>query len=121
MKANTVCWFDLPVISLNRAIKFYSNVLGEEIEVTKYDDFVFAVIPCKDGGVTGCLVETSEMRPSNDGILLYFSVDGRLDDALENVTKQGGKVLVEKEQIGPWGYRAIVLDSEGNKIALHTN
>ncbi len=121
MKANTICWFDLPVTNLSRAITFYSSVLGEKIEITEYDDFVFAVIPCKDGGVTGCLVETQEIRPSTDGILVYFSVEGRLDDAVENATKAGGKLLSKKEQIGPWGYRAIVLDSEGNKVALHSS
>ncbi len=121
MKKNTVGWFDVPVKKLSRAIDFYSSVLNEKIEITKYESHEFAMIPCENDGVTGCLVETKETNPSENGLLLYFSVEGRIDDAIEKAVEMGGKLLLKKEQIGPWGYRAVILDSEGNKIALHSN
>jgi len=43
-----------------------------------------------------------------------------MDEAIEAVEQNGGKILQAKEQIGAYGYRAIVLDSEGNRIALHS-
>ncbi|HTB64091.1 MAG TPA: hypothetical protein VK737_10955 [Opitutales bacterium] len=43
-----------------------------------------------------------------------------MDAALKAVKKARGKILVDKEQIGPYGYRAIILDTEGNRIALHS-
>ncbi len=54
------------------------------------------------------------------GPLVYLSVEGRLDDVIKAVKQNGGTVLVEKEQIGPDGYRAVFLDSEGNRVALHS-
>ena len=54
------------------------------------------------------------------GPLIYLSVEGRLDDAVKAVTSSGGKVLQEKHQIGPHGFRAVIVDSEGNRLALHS-
>ena len=53
-------------------------------------------------------------------MLLYFNCEGRLDEAIAVVEPNGGKVLEQKHQIGPYGFRAVVLDSEGNRIALHS-
>lgn len=52
--------------------------------------------------------------------MLYYNVIGYLEDALEQVKKQGGEVLQAAHSIGPCGHRAICLDSEGNRIALHS-
>lgn len=46
-------------------------------------------------------------------------MDGRLRAAVEAAKANGGTVRNDVEPIGPWGFRAIVLDSEGNRIALH--
>ena len=55
------------------------------------------------------------------GILVYMNVDGRVRDAVAQAQKHGGRVLKAIESIGPHGFRAIVLDSEGNRIALHSS
>jgi uncharacterized protein len=68
----------------------------------------------------GCLVVMKDNQPSQTGPLVYLSVDGRIDDAITQAREHGGKVLKEKEQIGPYGYRAVIADSEGNRIALHS-
>ena len=57
---------------------------------------------------------------STGGPLLYLNANGRLDQAVAAAAANGGKVVEPKHQIGPHGYRAIVLDSEGNRIALHS-
>ncbi|PYM12728.1 MAG: hypothetical protein DME18_10640 [Verrucomicrobia bacterium] len=59
-------------------------------------------------------------KPSEHGPLVYLSVEGRLDDAVRAVQKGGGKVLKDKHPIGPYGFRAVIRDSEGNRIALHS-
>jgi predicted enzyme related to lactoylglutathione lyase len=51
---------------------------------------------------------------------MYLNAQGRLDEAVAAVAPNGGKVLKPKHNIGPYGFRAIVLDSEGNRIALHS-
>jgi hypothetical protein len=54
-------------------------------------------------------------------VLLYLNVDGRIRDAVANVVPNGGTVIDDTHPIGPHGFRAIVLDSEGNRVALHSN
>ncbi len=121
--ANQVVWFDMPVKDLTRAIKFYSAVLGAAVTRQEFSGMAFATFPHEGQEVSGCLTpgnDRESARPSPDGVLLYFNCQGRLDQALAAVEPNGGKVLKPKHQIGPYGQRAIVLDSEGNRIALHS-
>jgi uncharacterized protein len=120
MSQNTFCWADVPVTDLDRAIKFYSAVLGGEVKKESFGDMSFGLLPHFEHNVSGCLVVAKDNQPSMNGPMVYFSVEGRLDDAIAQVSKQGGKILKEKHQIGPHGFRAILVDSEGNRVALHS-
>jgi predicted enzyme related to lactoylglutathione lyase len=60
------------------------------------------------------------VKPSADGPLVYLNVHGRIDEAVEAVEPSGGKVLQPVESIGPFGFRAVFLDTEGNRVALHS-
>ena len=120
MSQNTFCWADVPVTNLDRAIKFYSAVLGGEVKKESFGEMSFGLLPHYESNVSGCLVVAKDNQPSQNGIMVYFSVEGRLDDAIAQVGKNGGKILQEKHQIGPHGFRSIVLDSEGNRVALHS-
>ncbi len=113
-----VIWFDIPVSDLDRAIGFYSHVLSAKVE-KQFPGQPVAVIEHGESDVSGCLHQ-SEDRPSDHGPLLYFNVQGRLDDAVAQAERYGGRVLKPKHQIGPYGWRAVILDSEGNRIALHS-
>jgi predicted enzyme related to lactoylglutathione lyase len=115
---NRVVWFDLPVADLGRAQAFYQSVLGIPVRREKFQDFDFCVLEHHDGN-GGCLV-IDPGKVSAGGILVYMNVDGRIRDAVVNVGRHGGKVLEDVHGIGPHGVRAIVLDSEGNRIALHS-
>ncbi|MCX6924933.1 MAG: SRPBCC domain-containing protein [Verrucomicrobia bacterium] len=118
---NQVVWCDIPVKVLDRAIRFYSAVLGASIKKEQFGDMTFATLPHEHGGVSGCLSPAGEdSEPSSRGALLYFNCEGRLDEAVAAVAPNGGKVVQPKHQIGPYGFRAVVLDSEGNRIALHS-
>jgi uncharacterized protein len=121
---NRIVWCDIPVTDLDRAIRFYSAVLGAPVTKQEEHGMTFAVLPHKEHEVGGCLTpsgtSTEGMKPSATGPLVYLSCQGRLDEALNTVVPNGGKVLKAKHSIGPYGSRAIVLDSEGNRIALHS-
>ena len=67
------------------------------------------------------LVEKDDNEPSQKGPLVYLSVEGRMDAALAEVEQNNGKAVSPKHSIGPHGFRAIIIDSEGNKIALHSH
>jgi uncharacterized protein len=118
--SNKLVWVDIPVIKLDRAIRFYSAVLGTEVEKVDYPGMSIGSIPHKDGEVAGSLYVCETHKPSMDGPLIYLNVHGRLDEAVEAVAAIGGKVLEPMESMGPFGSRAIVVDSEGNRIALHS-
>ena len=114
-----VVWFDLPVADLERASRFYAAVLGIKVSREKAGNFTFAVLEHGGSGNGGCLIPNVK-EVSAAGILVYMNVDGRIRDALAQVEKHGGRVLKAIESIGAHGFRAIVLDSEGNRIALHS-
>jgi uncharacterized protein len=118
--ANQVVWVDIPVLNLDRAVRFYSAILGNAVQKQEHPSMTVGLLPGADSGVSGCLLTKEGERPSEQGPLVYFNVQGRLDEAIDVVEPNGGKVLQPKHPIGPWGFRAIILDSEGNRIGLHS-
>ena len=121
-KNNTICWADIPVTDLDRAITFYSAVLGKEVvKQSAGPNCEFGLLPHTEDNVAGCLAKMEDNKPSQTGPLLYLSVEGRLAEAADIARKNGGQVLVEPHPIGPHGHRAVIVDTEGNRIALHSH
>ncbi|WP_020472843.1 VOC family protein [Zavarzinella formosa] len=119
-KNNTICWADIPVVDLDRAIRFYSAVLGKDVVKQSGPGFEFGLLPHSDDNVAGCLAKMEDNKPSETGPLVYLSVDGRLDAAITAARDNGGRIMKERHPIGPHGHRAVILDTEGNRIALHS-
>jgi hypothetical protein len=114
-----VVWFDLPVADLDRATKFYAAVLGIKVSKEKMGNFSFSVLEHGPEGNGGCLIPNAA-DVSATGILVYMNVDGRIRDALRQAEQLGGRVVKPVESIGQHGFRAIIMDSEGNRVALHS-
>jgi uncharacterized protein len=121
---NSVGWFEIYVNDMNRAKSFYEGVFGKKLE--KLDSSApglteMWVFPGKpdDAGATGALVKMDGGPSGSGGTLVYFVCD---DCAVEaaRVPKHGGTVTKEKFSIGPYGNIALVNDSEGNMIGLHS-
>jgi len=119
MKPNVV-WFDIPVLDLDRAIRFYSAMLAGPVKKEFVGDVPTGWLPTEDGEVMGCLCVVPGFKPSADGVMIYLSVNGRIRDAVNAVRTNGGTVQSDIHSIGQYGFRAEVLDSEGNCIALHS-
>lgn len=119
-KHNRLVWFDVPVADLERASTFYSAVLRIDVHREESDGFAFAVLAHEDGN-GGCLVPNEKEISATAGILCYMNTDGRIRDAVAKVSEHGGEVVQPVHAIGPHGFRAIVHDSEGNRLALHSN
>jgi predicted enzyme related to lactoylglutathione lyase len=117
---NQCVWFDIPATDLDRALKFYNAVLGATMTRETHGETAMAVMPHTGNDVAGCIFADKESKPGKDGPLLYLNCQGRLDDAIAAVEKNGGKIISPKTPIGPYGFRAVVLDSEGNRVALHS-
>lgn len=118
--SNCLVWCDIPVVDLDRAMSFYSAVLGDAVQAREFSGMKFALLPGAESASSGCLYISSTIQPSTQGPLIYLNCNGRLDEAVAQVAPHGGRVLEPKQSIGPHGFRAVVLDSEGNRIALHS-
>jgi predicted enzyme related to lactoylglutathione lyase len=118
---HAIVWTDIPVLDLERAIRFYSALLGAEVKKQEFQGMAFALLPHFEDGVSGCLVAKDGEKPSDHGPLVYLNAQGRLDEAVAAGAGNGGKVLQPKHSIGPHGFRAIILDSEGNRLGLHSH
>lgn len=112
-------WFDIPVSDLDRAIRFYEGVLAIGVAKESFGDTEFAVLEHGSGN-GGCLVVKPDEVIGDKGLLLYLGVEGRIRDATARVESLGGDVVEPTHPIGPHGFRAVVHDSEGNRIALHS-
>jgi len=117
---NRLVWFDIPVADLERAAAFYRGVLGIAVHIENSPGYSFAVLEHKDGN-GGCLVPKASEISENSGILVYLNANGRMREAMQQVESLGGRVVEPAKSIGPHGYRAVVIDSEGNRIALHAS
>lgn len=122
---NMVGWFEIPVSDMDRAIRFYSEVLSIELQRNKLGELDMAWFPFEEQGLgcPGSLVFNPEFyTPSAQGSLLYFTPrSGDLAIELGRVKAAGGKVLMPKKLISEdIGYMGLFLDSEGNRIALHS-
>lgn len=119
MKKNPVISFEIPVTDMARAIAFYKAVFGFDFEKKDIDGNEMAYFPIdnKASGISGSLAKGDSYKPSKNGSRLYFNVDN-MDDILQKVVQNKGKILYPKTDIGEWGFVAEFEDLEGNRIAL---
>ncbi len=118
---HALVWLDIPVQDLDRAMAFYRQVLNWTIDKETFDGGAIGVAQHGDTEVGFCLVEDKHHAANLAGPLPYLNVDGRLDEAMALAEQLGGKVLEQRHSLGPFGWRAIIRDSEGNRLALHSN
>ncbi|WP_319229052.1 VOC family protein [Draconibacterium orientale] len=125
MQSNAVGWFEVPVTDMERAIKFYETVLDLKLDRNQMGPLDMAWFPMIDEsyGSAGSLVcHPGFQRPSAEGVVIYFTArSGDLNNELSRVEGAGGKVLQPKTKISDeYGFMALLIDSEGNRVALHS-
>ncbi len=118
---NPVGYFEIPVSDLDRAIGFYEKVFGYDFERATIDGNEMAWFPLDQNasGISGALAKGETYIPLTNGTLIYFNADD-IDDILAKVNLNGGKTFYPKTSIGELGWVAEFIDSEGNRIALHS-
>lgn len=123
---NAISWFEIPVTDLNRAQKFYEAIFGVQLIPMDMPNIKMRMFPIDDPmtGIGGCLADTGGTfhRPSSsDGPLIYLNGNPDVQGVLDKVEAAGGKVMVPKTEISPeYGYMAVFIDTEGNRIGLHS-
>lgn len=120
---NPVGWFEIYVNDMERAVKFYEAVF--QIQLSRLDApkeglMMYAFPMTMDGyGAAGALAKMEGVSAGPGSVLIYFSCDDCADQAAR-AAENGGSVIHEKFAIGEHGFIAMVNDSEGNIIGLHS-
>ena len=113
--------FEIPATDISRAISFYQTILDIKIEKMEMPGMQMGIFPYENEMVTGVILKAEVYKPSPDGVTIYLNAGDNLQTVLDKVEKNGGKVVISKTQHADGnGFFAIFLDSEGNKIGLHS-
>lgn len=116
-------WFEIPVNNFERAQKFYAEILASDIPANQMHNDMMGFLPADpmNGGVGGAIIKGEGYEPSDKGTVVYLNGGDDLQIILDRVEAAGGKVVTPKFQITEEiGYCAFFLDTEGNKVALHS-
>lgn len=114
-------WFEIPATDFDRANKFYSGIFGIELYTMEMMGTKMAIFPTGDKESGGAVVQGDGYVPSMDGSVVYLNGGKDLTGVLSKVEANGGKMIVPKTHIGDeMGYFAMFIDTEGNKVALHS-
>lgn len=113
--------FEIPATEISRAINFYEEILGVEIEKLEFPGMEMGLLPYQDQMVTGVIIRAEDSEPSAKGVTIYLNGGDNLQPILDKVEKNGGKINIPKTlHADESGFFAIFRDSEGNKIGLHS-
>lgn len=119
---NAINWFEIPVLNYERAKKFYAEILNGEITDMPMDNMKYGILPydMENQGVGGAIIEFELSKPSEDGSTVYLNGGEDLSVPLSKVVALGGSIVMPKTEIGENGFIAQFMDTEGNRVALHS-
>lgn len=117
---NALNWFEIPATDIERAAKFYGTIFDAQLEIGEaMPGFKMAQFPSEEG-VGGAVVQGEGYAPRADGTLVYLNGGEDLGIVLDRVASAGGQVVMPKTSIGENGFMAYFVDTEGNKVGLHS-
>lgn len=124
--SNVVGWFEIYVQDMDRAQRFYETVLQKELTNMHSPDHgdggpLMYAFPGEQNayGAPGALVKMEGFVPGGNGVLVYFITDD-CAAAAARAASSGGKIFKDKFSIGEYGFIALVNDTEGNMVGLHS-
>lgn len=123
--SNAISWFEIGSTNLDRATKFYETIFNISLIAMDLENIKMRMFPITDmeNGVGGALVDSGGFhKPSaTEGPLIYLNGNPDVQDILDKIPAAGGTILVPKTAISPeYGFMAVFLDTEGNRIGLHS-
>ncbi|MCB1922804.1 MAG: VOC family protein [Gammaproteobacteria bacterium] len=118
---NPVGWFEIYVDDMPRARRFYETMLGISLHRLDNTESEMWAFPMSDQGygASGALIRTPGFPAGNNSTVVYFACS---DCAVEaaRAADAGGRVETAKKAVGPYGFIALVIDTEGNIVGLHS-
>lgn len=118
---NLAAIFEIPATDLTRAVGFYSAILDVSIEVMEMEDIKLGLFPYDEQSTVGVIMQGEGCVPSSSGVTLYLNAGDDLQLVLSCIEPNGGKVVLDKmPHADESGFFALFLDSEGNRLGLHS-
>lgn len=122
---SAISWFEIPSKDLDRATKFYEKIFGISLIPMDLPDIKMRMFPVEDQmtDIGGAIVYSEGFhKPSaTDGPLIYLNGNPDVQKVLDKVEEAGGSVMVPKTEISPeYGFMAVIIDTEGNRVGLHS-
>ena len=122
---HAISWFEIPSSDLDRATRFYETIFKVQLFPLDIAQIKMRMFPVDDPatGIGGAVVYAEGFyHPSEShGPLVYLNANPDVQNILDRVEAAGGKILVPKTEISPdYGYMGIFVDTEGNRIGLHS-
>lgn len=123
--SNAISWFEIGVTDLERATRFYEAIFGDSLIPMEMENIKMRMFPITDmqNGVGGALVDSGGFHKASltDGPLIYLNGNPDLQHVLDKIPAAGGTIMVPKTAISPeYGFMAVFIDTEGNRIGLHS-
>jgi predicted enzyme related to lactoylglutathione lyase len=122
---HAISWFEIPTTDLDRATQFYEAIFEIKLAPLDMPNLKMRMFPLDNAmeGVGGalCYAEGFYQPSATDGPLIYLNGNPDVQNVLNKVEAAGGKIMVPKTEISPeYGFMAVFMDTEGNRIALHS-
>ena len=119
---SAINWFEIPASNFDRAVSFYSKIFAFDMPIRDMGHIRMGFFQHEPGtGTGGAIVSGDGCIPSQSGSRLYLNGGPDLLTMLDRVEAAGGTIVMGKKQISPEiGYFAIIVDTEGNRIYLHS-
>lgn len=122
---HAISWFEIPSTNLERATKFYETIFNVQLIPMDTPNIKMRMFPLDDmmTQVGGALVYSGDFhKPSlTEGPLIYLNGNPDVQNVLDKIEAAGGTITVPKTEISPdYGFMAVFIDSEGNRVALHS-
>ena len=122
---NAISWFEIPTTDINRAQQFYETIFGITLVPMDMPNIKMRMFPLDDmmTQVGGALVDSGGFHKASatDGPLIYLNGNPDVQHVLDKVVAAGGSIMVPKTEISPdYGFMAVFMDTEGNRVALHS-
>ena len=124
--SNALNWFEIPVLDFSRAKKFYETIFDYQMPENQMGParMGFLLFDFQNGKVGGAIVHYPEFyTPQSNGTLVYLNCEPDLEPVLDKVEAAGGKIIQVKSENSAeqrLGFSALILDTEGNRVALHS-
>lgn len=119
---NLISIVEIPITDYSRAVAFYQTILGVSIEEVDMGGTKMGVLPSVEGTINVVLVKGTDYKPTTDGTVVYLNAGDDLQPTLDKIEQSGGEVIVPKTEISPeMGFFALFIDTEGNKLGLHSS